>query len=317
MARVGIGLGLLVGSTNGFTTGFTGIGAPRLGRSSTVIASADGELEAKLAQMEAEIARLKMDAQALESSVQQTKPSIPEPAATPMLQEPLTQAFQEPAMQAVPEAVQAVPEAVQAVPEAVQAIPEAAIQAVQEAAVQASQADPTATATLSENVSPLLTLLALSVLPLVLSLAKALKPDLFEVSASDSAAIRSAGDGLGKRDAKELFFSGLDNLSKEPTGWFFGKPSALYSNAKPPPPPTPAPVPVPPAAPSPMPQAMPPPTPETVVSQPPPEAVATSPAPAPDAAPSADRAAAPPAKGGKNRYEKRRGKDNKGKKKKK
>lgn len=39
----------------------------------------------------------------------------------------------------------------------------------------------------------------------------------------------------GTRDAKDIFAAGLSNLLQEPTGWFFGQPSALYSNAAAPP----------------------------------------------------------------------------------
>lgn len=34
----------------------------------------------------------------------------------------------------------------------------------------------------------------------------------------------------GDRSAPDIFFGGLNNLAKDPTGWIFGEPSALYSN---------------------------------------------------------------------------------------
>lgn len=34
-----------------------------------------------------------------------------------------------------------------------------------------------------------------------------------------------------KRSALEIFYNGLDNLRADPTGWFFGEPSPLYSNS--------------------------------------------------------------------------------------
>lgn len=36
--------------------------------------------------------------------------------------------------------------------------------------------------------------------------------------------------GADSRSAPEIFFTGVENLGKEPFGWLFGKPSALYSN---------------------------------------------------------------------------------------
>ena len=45
--------------------------------------------------------------------------------------------------------------------------------------------------------------------------------------------------GRGTRSAPEIFFGGVNNLASEPKGWFFGKPSPLYSNVaiiEPPPP---------------------------------------------------------------------------------
>ena len=32
------------------------------------------------------------------------------------------------------------------------------------------------------------------------------------------------------RDAQEIFFTGINNLAKDPTGWIFGKPSPLYGD---------------------------------------------------------------------------------------
>ena len=41
----------------------------------------------------------------------------------------------------------------------------------------------------------------------------------------DTAVVQSGG-----RNAKDIFMAGLENLKAEPRGWFFGKPSPLYSN---------------------------------------------------------------------------------------
>ena len=43
--------------------------------------------------------------------------------------------------------------------------------------------------------------------------------------------------GSGDSSAYDIVQTGLTNLEKDPTGWMFGEPSALYSNAPPPSPP--------------------------------------------------------------------------------
>jgi len=40
---------------------------------------------------------------------------------------------------------------------------------------------------------------------------------------------------VAQKNAMEIFMTGLENLQKEPMGWYFGPPSPLYSNALPPP----------------------------------------------------------------------------------
>ena len=115
---------------------------------------------------------------------------------------------------------------------------------------------------------PLMGALGLSLIPLAFSVARAINPNLFRPPPSSAATGR---DSLGTRDAKDIFIKGLDNLGKEPTGWLFGKPSALYSNEPPPAPPPPAA-----AAPTTIPTAVPSPPTMPVSSSPPVES--TSPA---------------------------------------
>lgn len=40
----------------------------------------------------------------------------------------------------------------------------------------------------------------------------------------------SSSNTVAERGADEIFLSAMMNLNKDPTGWFFGKPSPLYSN---------------------------------------------------------------------------------------
>lgn len=121
-----------------------------------------------------------------------------------------------------------------------------AVQAMQEPAVTALQDVSTATQELSTafvpfgEVSPLLTVLVLSVAPLVLSVVyvavgaasgEGVKPWSFKgrQAAAFIPTNTNTADG-GQRDAKEIFATGLDSLKKQPLGWLFGPPSALYSN---------------------------------------------------------------------------------------
>jgi hypothetical protein len=55
--------------------------------------------------------------------------------------------------------------------------------------------------------------------------------ELEAVRASDWEEEVAAAIGRG-RSAPDIFFGGLERLSKEPSGWLFGPPSALYSNLR-------------------------------------------------------------------------------------
>ena len=79
----------------------------------------------------------------------------------------------------------------------------------------------------------------------------------FAPAPSSGASDGAAAKGPDARNAQEIISGGLTSLGKDPTGWFFGKPSALYSNEPfvvdrdppaPPPPAPPPPSPPPPAA---------------------------------------------------------------------
>ena len=49
-------------------------------------------------------------------------------------------------------------------------------------------------------------------------------------STSGGQAASSSGSAPAERSMPEILSSGLANLKQDPTGWLFGKPSALYSN---------------------------------------------------------------------------------------
>ena len=55
-----------------------------------------------------------------------------------------------------------------------------------------------------------------------------------------AATAHATAQATRKRNAREIFDAGLENLKAEPTAWFFGPPSALYSNEPPPAVPPPA-----------------------------------------------------------------------------
>ena len=278
-------------------------------RSSTVKSAADGVSE--LARLEAEIAELR----ALQSMQPSAQAAATDSAQVP--QEPVASAIQEPAAAAIQEpitsAIPAIPEPItSAIPEPItSAIPEPITSAIQESAdAVVFQSPPTEMFIPPGSANLLLLALGLSVLPLLLSLAKAVKPDLFR---STDAGVMAPDSDESQRDAKEIFFGGLENLKQKPTGWLFGEPSALYSNL-PPPAPAPPPPPPPPMSP-PMPPPPAAPVPQTFSAAEAlfdaAEAVAGPAPPTPDPVPAA--AAAPAAKG-ENRFEKRRKKSKKGKK---
>ena len=271
-------------------------------------------MSSELERLQAEIARMK-EATAPVEAIAPSVPEPPVPAIPEIVQEPAAQALQDSAAQAVPDPVAAASAAADAILESA-AQAQAPIQAIQDSA------EPMATATIPMGqLYPLLVFLGLSIIPLGLSVAKALNPELFAVSEADEQAQRRTPDSLyggGQRNAKEMFFTGLENLKKEPTGWLFGKPSALYSNeAPPPPPPPPTPTFTAPPAPAPMPVATPPPPPmaqaeavsaPTAAPDPPAESVVSDATPEDRMAQAAQ--AAQSTEGGEagksNRFEKRR-----------
>ena len=66
--------------------------------------------------------------------------------------------------------------------------------------------------------------------------ASAAAPDQFSPSsfAADAEVAAASGWDAGGRSAPEIFWAGVDNFNADPKGWWFGEPSALYSNLPPP-----------------------------------------------------------------------------------
>lgn len=314
---------LLVAFATGFAPNLRTLDRRSSFRASMI--SMDADLAAKVAALEAQLADAKVaaleaqlaDAQAKARASAQTIPTptldaVPpvEPAnqesAAAAMQELTAAAIQEPAAAAIQEpaaaAADALLQATTTIQEPAAAVAETLLQATP-AAIQ----EPMATATINAaGAQPLLLVLGLSVIPLVVSVVKALDPSLFTAAEDKLPRGDPAALYAGKRDAQQIFFAGLENVKAEPTGWMFGKPSALYSNAKSPPPM---------AAPMPPPQPVPSaPTSDIAALSVAPPLTAEAPATPTGAAPLARPAPAARAGGSSNRFEKRLKKRKKGRK---